>query len=347
MLSLGKFALLKTAGATGLMSLVAASRWRARRLLILGYHGISLDSEHAWQPWLYLRQDTLRRRMAWLHKHRYTILPLAEGVERLKAGTLPARAVALTFDDGFYDFLAGAYPVLEEFSAPATLYLSTWHTSVSDPVPGLMLRYLLWKGRAAVPGAGPPWQLESDSAREALATGIEAEVGAEGAGYAGWRTRLPAIAARLGIDYESILASRLLQFMRPDEVASLDPHLVTVQLHTHRHRVPRDETLFQREIVDNRAALRGMLGTDHQADHFCYPNGEHYPDLLPWLRAAGIHTAVTCVPGLATRRSHPLLLPRHLDGDAAPDAQFAAWASGVSELLPRRRVDPRSGAPYR
>ena len=40
-------------------------------------------------------------------------------------GTLPNRAVAVTFDDGFLNNYTHAWPVLEQYGIPATIYLAT------------------------------------------------------------------------------------------------------------------------------------------------------------------------------------------------------------------------------
>ena len=47
----------------GLFKLASSSRFRNSRLLVLGYHGISLEDEHQWNPSTFLSPEVFRRRM--------------------------------------------------------------------------------------------------------------------------------------------------------------------------------------------------------------------------------------------------------------------------------------------
>ena len=64
----------------------------------------------------------------------YNVLPLSEAVNRLQHGTLPDRAVVITFDDGLHDFYSVALPILESFGYPVTLYLTTYYVEFNRPV---------------------------------------------------------------------------------------------------------------------------------------------------------------------------------------------------------------------
>ena len=131
--------------AFGGLGLVAASAWRQRRVLILCYHGVSLDDEHEWDPELFVTPAFLRRRFEILRDNGYAVLPLDEAVTRCANCTLPPRSVVLTFDDGLSDFAQIVAPLLAEFGCPATVYVTTYYSEKRWPVPPPILSYLLWK----------------------------------------------------------------------------------------------------------------------------------------------------------------------------------------------------------
>ena len=66
------------------------------------------------------------RQMAYLYKHRYNVISLADLIGRLrKREALPDRTVCLTFDDGFADNYFNVLPVLKKYNFPATIFLLT------------------------------------------------------------------------------------------------------------------------------------------------------------------------------------------------------------------------------
>ncbi|HEU4753286.1 MAG TPA: polysaccharide deacetylase family protein, partial [Armatimonadota bacterium] len=64
-------------------------------------------------------------------KARYPVLALPDAVTALQDGSLRQRAVVLTFDDGYVDNLWHAKPLLERYSAPATVFVAAGY--VGDP----------------------------------------------------------------------------------------------------------------------------------------------------------------------------------------------------------------------
>ena len=95
-----KRTVLGAAKSAGIFSLVQQSKWRREKLLILAYHGVSLNDEDQWKPEMFLRQDYFRERLLLIRRLGCSVISFSEALERLYAGTLPPRSVALTFDDG-------------------------------------------------------------------------------------------------------------------------------------------------------------------------------------------------------------------------------------------------------
>jgi peptidoglycan/xylan/chitin deacetylase (PgdA/CDA1 family) len=326
--------------AAGGLRWVAASAWRRRRLLILCYHGVSLRDEHEWDPELFVTPQFLRRRFEILRDGGYAVLPLGEAARKLRAGALPPRCVVLTFDDGFHNFYAAAAPLLEEFGYPATNYVSTYHCVHQRPVVGLTLRYVLWRARArrlasgTLPGQDEAMALESPQQREWLAARMLEATQALAAEPQAQQAWLGDVAARLGVDWESIVRGRLFHLMTTVEVADVARRGVDVQLHTHRHRTPRDESAFRGEVLENRRILEDLAG--RPARHFCYPSGNVEPAFLPWLRDLEVETATTCRAGMAKAEHDPLLLPRYVDTLAQSEVMFESWLSGTGAMLKPR-----------
>jgi peptidoglycan/xylan/chitin deacetylase (PgdA/CDA1 family) len=337
---------LQSLKSTGVATLVHNSGWRRQRLLILAYHGISLSDEHLFNGSQFISADLLHARFELIKKSRCVVLPLGEAVERLYRNDLPDRAVAITFDDGTSDFYRRAFPVIQEFGFPVTLYLTTFYSHYQRPVFDLMISYLLWKGRnhsldlKDLIGEDLPADLGTHDSRNVVLSHIHAFVRARKLSADEKDAFAASLATHLKVDYDALNDQRMMYNLTADEVSQLAAGGIDVQLHTHRHRTPLDRDLFRREINDNREIIHEMIGT--HPTHFCYPSGVYDLRFLPWLREAGVVSATTCEMGFASRNSNKLLLPRFLDNAALTPIEFESWLTGISAALPRRRVQPHA-----
>ena len=322
---------------SGVFRLVADSDWRRNRLLILCYHGISRSDEHVWRPTLYMQPGVLRQRLEILKQGRYNVLPLGEGLQLLRAGNLPSRSVAITFDDGGFDFYSAAFPVIRDFGFPVTVYLTSYYSNLHCPVFSLICSYMLWKARNQGTldlrelGVQDPINLDPAQDRQRAAEQVVAWTERQNLTGVQKNEVAKRLADLLRLDYQQIVNNRILQVMNSNEVKELAQAGVDFQLHTHRHRMPLDETLFRKEIEDNRNYIsRSAPG---MRKHFCYPSGAYRPEFLTWLAAQEIVSATTCDTGLATVQSNPLLLPRLLDTTGRTDLEFESWANGIGHFL--------------
>jgi len=100
------------------------------RVRILMYHAIADTPSHLHS----VSPAAFEAQMRFLAT-RYNVIP----IERMIAGltereTLPENAVVITFDDGWEDTYTTAYPILEKYGLPATLFLvPTWIEGAEAP----------------------------------------------------------------------------------------------------------------------------------------------------------------------------------------------------------------------
>jgi peptidoglycan/xylan/chitin deacetylase (PgdA/CDA1 family) len=144
----------------------------------------------------------------------------------------------------------------------------------------------------------------------------------------------------VGVDYSAFKASRMLAPMRPQDVTAMARAGVDFQLHTHRHRTPPEPDLFVDEIRENRWRIEAMTGV--RPTHFCYPSGVYRQSYFALLETEGVNSATTTEPGLAAPSDARLLLPRFVDMQTVPDAEFEAWLTGLApwakDVLRRSRA---------
>jgi peptidoglycan/xylan/chitin deacetylase (PgdA/CDA1 family) len=340
-----KLATLGLLKGAGVFHFVANSRWRHERLLILCYHGIALEDEHLWRPGLYMTAELLANRLKTLRAMRCSVLPLGEALTRLRLGDLPPRSVAITFDDGTYDFYKQAYPLLKKYEFPGTVYQTTYYTDHEIPIFNLTCSYLLWKRRGEQLdspkdlGLSAPMDLRTELGRHRVVRGLIERSECENLTGLQKNEVARRLAQTLGIDYSALAAKRILQLMNAQEVAEIAKDGIDVQLHTHRHRTPDEQVLFRREVSENRNRIRALTGTE--ATHFCYPSGVYRQEFLEWLNKENVVSATTCDAGLVNRKANLLLLPRLVDTSRRTQLEFEAWLSGVGSLLAVRRAAPQ------
>src|SRR4051812_29862078 len=97
-------------------------RRRKPRPVILMYHRIARVRHDPWG--IAVHPELFEEQMDYVKRHR-SAMPMDELVQQLSAGTLPADAVAITFDDGYRDNLVHAKAVLMRQGLPACLFLAT------------------------------------------------------------------------------------------------------------------------------------------------------------------------------------------------------------------------------
>jgi peptidoglycan/xylan/chitin deacetylase (PgdA/CDA1 family) len=319
-----------------------------RRLRILCYHGISSGDEHLYSPFLFMRPAVFRRRMDLLARRGVPVIPLDEGIRRLKVDGVRRAETVITFDDGWRSNLTLALPVLRQHDFPACVYVTTDHLDDGNPVTNVVLWYLLWKTsrstlnlsgvHPSIDGHYPLGERRNDTGLRLMTIAATLERRQQ-------RELLETLATELQVNDTTILDSDRFRLMSVAELLEMQAAGVDVQLHTHSHHLPADSFAnMSAEVSENRQIVERIIGIPRR--HFCYPSGHYGRDHPAWLAQLGIESATTCNPGHCSSQANPLLLPRHLDRDDASDVIFDAEICGVLEIgRALRRLLRRQSAP--
>lgn len=310
-----------------------------RRLRVLCYHGFAIGEEARGRPGLFMSAATFSRRLRAIRRMDMNVIPLQTAVEAMNEKGLPDVPLVITVDDGFYSTYKIAVPLLREHGFPATVYVTSYYCVNQHPVFRLAVQHLfaLTERRSLNTSGlaqGPAEERAIGSAEERHACawdiirfGEQCNSEEERAGI------LRDLALRLEVDLQEVVRTRGLHIMSADEVRETAEAGYDVQLHTHRHRLPLEGEEILREIEDNRAVLAPLVRTP--LVHFCYPSGIWSEKHFPWLRQAGIASAVTCDTGLNDYRTPLYALRRFLDTEFVSAIEFEAELSGFMDLLRR------------
>ncbi len=248
----------------------------------------------------------------WLRRW-FNVLPVEDAVLRLREGSLPPRALSITFDDGYADNAQVAMPILQRHGLTATFFVAT----------GYLDGGRMWNDTIA--SAVRTTDLDTLSVSD---LGL---VGLESLDLKGWSARSAAVGRLLGAtkyledarrsEVVAALAQRLGAMnlptdlmLRSDQVRALRDGGMRVGAHTVSHPIlgQLDRQRALAEVRQSRSTLESVL--DAPVTVFAYPNGKPHQDYSPEsvevVREAGFNVAVSTEWGSAGRDVDPLQVPR-------------------------------------
>lgn len=299
-------------------------RRRGPSLLILPYHRVGPAADDLLMPPLH--PDTFAMQVEHLIR-RYRVLPLADALDRLFAGTLPPRATAITFDDGYRDNQRFALPILERFGAPATIFLATDFIGTGQVPPhdqaALAIRYATVRSASIPVGGGSiDLRLDNDDARRAAIQTLTARLRAAG------RDEAKQILSLVNERLRSTVPVRSERAMLDwDDVRSMGGGLVTFGSHGESHTAcaALDKGELRSEFERSKRLIEEVTGTPARV--YAYPFGKPAdvgPDARDALTAAGYAYAVTTQNRVAASTDDAFAVPRGGPVWADRPAAFAA-----------------------
>ena len=309
---------------SGVTALIA--RWFPRRRpVILCAHRV-VSEEDPFFPGI--RHERFAAEVAYLARH-HVVLPLDEIIEAtLNGRPLPRGAVAITFDDGFADNFHLAYPVLQGYRMPATIFLVCESVETGGvPWPERVAHLLQRTQRTRLEISLPEprvFALHSQAEKlEALATLLTLLKACE------TEVRRRAVeelesSLRVGPDHGMMLTWEQCQLMAQSGI-SFGSHTLTHPI------LPQAEAMeVKHEIVASKALIEARLRC--RVRYFAYPNDEYNRAAVDAVEAAGFEAAVAGQSQVGHASVDRFAIGRSR-WEPGPVSVFAAEVSGLLDGL--------------
>lgn len=299
------------------------------RALLLMYHRIANPPLDPWglavSPSLFLQHLNVLRQ--WMHP-----ISLSDFVQGCLWGNLPPRAVVLTLDDGYRDNFTHAFPLLEKFNVPATIFISTGYTGTEQPFWWDELTHILLQTphlphtlTLIVAGTPYTWDLtepgdistskqhaswyyeqEAPTRRHALYLELWNHLA-----RASHTDRQKALSDLRNWSSSRLTASPDELPLRPTEIQALNnSELITIGAHTITHTSLSGLPASQQHHEISQSKLQLEQWTASPVSFFSYPHGEYDETTLETMRKSGLIAACGVTPEPAGYGTDLFQLPR-------------------------------------
>jgi peptidoglycan/xylan/chitin deacetylase (PgdA/CDA1 family) len=252
-------------------------------------------------------------RMRWVRRH-FNVIPLAEAVARLGSGSLPARPLAITFDDGYADNQQIAAPILSKLALPATFFIASGYLDGGRMFNDSITAALRDCARGTLDltelGLGIHSLESLEQRRQAISVLLPQVKGLD-------PTRRAVTAERVCELAEVVPPDDLM--MTSSQVAAIARDGFEIGAHTVNHPIlARLDVIAAREEI-HRGRKRLEEIAHSPVSLFAYPNGRPGEDYTMQttrlVRQMGFSAAFTTSPGVARRHADPFQLPRFTPWD--------------------------------
>jgi len=309
---------------------------------ILTYHRISDDNFS--DPHICVSPYNFEKQLQYLKK-RYEIISLGELVKRILSENTPSEEyVAITFDDGYKDIYTNAYPLLNEYKVPATIFLTTgfigtdklfWWDRVARIITAIISKKLL----VELPPDIYPKEVK-DLILKISSGGISNSSEAI--------TALSVLLKKISQTNRDFILNSLENQILPllsnnenrpfpltwEEVRQMSENGIESGSHTITHpiltSVKRDQA--EHEILHSKTEIEQKIGK--KVMHFCYPNGEKTDfdeQIIQFVKDNGYISACSTINGANYLYGDVFSLKRR-DVNNVPIYVFAVKITGIADF---------------
>lgn len=285
-------------------------RRRYKNFQILIYHRVNDDND----PFLpSLPVHVFEKQMAYVADH-FRVIPLEAVLERMRIGDLPDNTLTITFDDGYQDNYHNAFPILNKFSLPGTIFLTTgcidsddilWHDGVAQAFRQTSLPFLKWQERKYPLLT----TLEKVSAFNEIMQSLRRMENSERI------SSIRILMDRLNVDDQNHPHHLMLTW---DQIREMQNNRISFGAHTVTHPILNrlSSKCIKDEIVKSRMAIESVLRIPVRL--FAYPNGrrdDFNEEVIRILKKEAFAGAVTTIHGINTVETGPFELLRSTPWD--------------------------------
>jgi peptidoglycan/xylan/chitin deacetylase (PgdA/CDA1 family) len=317
------------------------------KVLILAYHRVlsekELGRDYFIQPGMFVRNDVFEKQMQFLTEN-FQIISLMELLDHWAEGTWDhgKRYCVITFDDGWIDNYVYAYPILQKYQIPATIFLPTAFIGTNqwfwpDKVGYLLRQYRRSDVRWTMDSANSfldeyPW------ARGVIAKAKSGNIDSaiemckeppEKAVY----EFIDEMSRRMHLEFPN---DRLL--INWQEVEDMSQHGISFGSHSCTHKIlpklPPEE--IKDELDQSLRTLREK--SVNYVPVFAYPNGDCDEKTIGQVKAVGYRAAVTMMSGCEASSPKSLFRLKRIAIHNDISATIPLFAFHISGLT--QRVSP-------
>jgi len=275
---------------------------RRHHPVILMYHSVNDRSYPYIYPDNIVSVENFEKQIAYLASKK-RVISLPELIGYIRGGRLPADTVAITFDDGYYDFYSKAYPILKKYNVPCTLFLISGILDSSGMKWEDYLAFLINNSRVDnlridIDGRIRMYNLKSSEEKIECIRDLNSILL-----YMDEDERGRIISElELQVGY-SKPSERVMLTWSEVKILSMES-LISFGCHTHSHRSLK--TISLKEVEEEVSICKGKVEnlTGRRCSIFSYPIGKRKDfdqSIKEILRRLGFEAACTTIPGAISR----------------------------------------------
>lgn len=262
------------------------------QVIILVYHRIGPMTDK-WSINPMLHPKLFEEQINYFSKN-FKIIPLNNLSEMITEGTIPEKAVVITFDDGYKDNYEVAFPILKKYNAPATIFLATGPIEEKKLFWWDLVNYVLFYTDMKFIDINDigTYQLSSDE--DKIKAGLNIQEKLKKMNNNKKESIINELINLTDVNIPEKLGKKYVLSWR--EIKRMNKNGIEFGAHTVTHPILTNVSIDEAklEILNSKNCIEENLGTEVKS--FAYPNGDYNEKILSLVENLGFNSSVSVFP---------------------------------------------------